>query len=60
MGMELMEIPKGITIKELSEMGRIYLWIDKKNKGEGIIIDGRKLIKVGENEANYLYQEAVD
>ena len=57
LGMKLVEIPKDIKLSELQKEGSIYLWMNKKKNGEGIIINGRKLTKVGENENNYLYQE---
>jgi len=57
LGMKLVEISKDIKLTELAKQGRVYLWIDGKKKEQGMIINNKKLIKVGENEKNYLYQE---
>lgn len=59
-GMGLVEIPKDITIKELKvelKTEEVFLWMNRKKREEGILANKVKLIKVGENEKNYLYQE---
>lgn len=58
--MGLVEIPKDITIKELKvelKTEEVFLWMNRKKREEGILANKVKLLKVGENEKNYLYQE---